>query len=188
MFYRFGGNPLLQPEESLSLDLGIERRIGGDAFLRATAFYNETDNVIDYVASNYTQVPGTVRRRGVELEFGTAITANWRVDGNYTVTTGENPTLTAGNAWNLEFPGNDLSVTLSGEITERLSTTLSMQSVRNRPTLADYTVANASFTYAISDAVDAYLRIENMQDTEYQLSRGYGTSDRAFYLGLRSRF
>ena len=188
MFYRFGGNPLLQPEESRSLDLGIERRIGGDAFLRATAFYNETDNVIDYVASNYTQVPGTVRRRGVELEFGTAITANWRVDGNYTVTTGENPTLTAGNAWNLEFPGNDLSVTLSGEITERLSTTLSMQSVRNRPTLADYTVANASFTYAISDAVDAYLRIENLQDTEYQLSRGYGTSDRAFYLGLRSRF
>ena len=122
------------------------------------------------------------------MEFGTAITANWRVDGNYTVTTGENPTLTAGNAWNLEFPGNDVSVTLSGEITKRLSTTLSMQSVRNRPTLADYTVANASFTYAISDAVDAYLRIENLQDIEYQLSRGYGTSDRAFYLGLRSRF
>ena len=182
----FGSNTLT-PEESRSLDLGVERRFGADTFLRATAFYNETDNLIDFPFP-YAQVPGTVRRRGVELEFGTAITANWRVDGNYTVTTGENPTLTAGNAWNLEFPGNDLSVTLSGEITERLSTTLSMQSVRNRPTLADYTVANASFTYAISDAVDAYLRIENLQDTEYQLSRGYGTSDRAFYLGLRSRF
>ena len=181
------GTPTLTPEESRSLDLGVERHLGEDAFLRATAFYNETDNLIDFPFP-YAQVPGTVRRRGVELEFGTAITANWRVDGNYTVTTGENPTLTAGNAWNLEFPGNDLSVTLSGEITERLSTTLSMQSVRNRPTLADYTVANASFTYAISDAVDAYLRIENLQDTEYQLSRGYGTSDRAFYLGLRSRF
>ncbi|MDA0187101.1 MAG: TonB-dependent receptor [Proteobacteria bacterium] len=182
----FGSNTLT-PEESRSLDLGVERRFGADTFLRATAFYNETDNLIDFPFP-YAQVPGTVRRRGVEVEFGTAITANWRVDGNYTVTTGENPTLTAGNAWNLEFPGNDVSVTLSGEITKRLSTTLSMQSVRNRPTLADYTVANASFTYAISDAVDAYLRIENLQDIEYQLSRGYGTSDRAFYLGLRSRF
>ena len=188
MFYSFGGNPLLQPEESRSLDLGVERRIGDDAFLRATAFYNETDNVIDYVGSSYTQVPGTVRRRGIEVEFGTAITANWRIDGNYTITTGKNPSLTAGNAWNLEFPGNDLSMTLSGDLTERLSTTLSMQSVRNRPTLADYTVANASIAYALSDNLDAYLRIENLQDTEYQMTSGYGTSDRAFYLGLRSRF
>lgn len=112
------GNANLRPEESRSLDFGIERRIGLNAFLRTTAFYNETENLIDFTTS-YAQVPGTVRRRGVELEFGTAITANWRVDGNYTVTTGENPTLTAGNAWNLEFPGNDLSVTLSGEITEQ---------------------------------------------------------------------
>ena len=192
--YGLYGNTALQPEESRSLDLGIERRFGADTFLRFTGFYNETTDIIDNLSlsaapwARYFQVPGTVRRRGVEVEFGTAITANWRVDGNYTVTTGENPTLTAGNAWNLEFPGNDLSLTLSGDITERLSTTLSMQSVRNRPTLSDYTVANASFTYAVSDGVDAYLRIENLQDTEYQLTRGYGTSDRAFYVGLRSRF
>lgn len=182
----FGTNTL-QPEESRSLDLGIERRIGTDAFLRATAFYNETDNLIDFPFP-YAQVPGTVRRRGVELEFGAAITAAWRIDGSYTVTTGENPALTAGNAWNLEFPGNDLSLTLDGDITDRLSAAISVQSVRNRPTLADYTVAHANLTYALTDGIDAYLRIENLQDTEYQLTNRYGTSDRAFYLGLRSRF
>ena len=63
-----------------------------------------------------------------------------------------------------------------------------MQSVSNRPTLEDYTLANATLTYALTDAVDGYLRIENLLDEEYQLTRGYGTSDRAAYLGLRARF
>ena len=107
-------------------------------------------------------MPGTVRRRGVELEFGTPIAANWRLDGSYTYTDGENPPLTAGNAWNLEFPENDLSLTVTGDITDRLSAAISVQSVWNRPTLGDYTVANATFTYALSDAVDAYLRIDNL--------------------------
>ena len=181
------GNPTLQPEESRSLDFGVERRLGDDAFVRATLFYNDTTNLIDFPFP-YAQVPGTVRRRGVELEFGTPLADAWRLDGSYTYTDGSNPTLTAGNAWNLEFPAHDLSLTLSGEITERLSAALSVQSVWDRPTLGDYTLANATFTYALSDSVDAYLRIDNLLDEEYQLVRGYGTSDRAFYLGLRSRF
>ncbi|PWK61638.1 TonB-dependent receptor plug domain-containing protein [Roseicyclus mahoneyensis] len=181
------GEPTLQPEESHSFDLGVERRLAQDAFVRATLFYNQTDNLIDFPFP-YAQVPGTVRRRGVELEFGAPITNAWRLDGSYTYTTGRNPPLTAGNAWNLEFPENDLSLTLTGDMTERLSAALSVQSVWNRPTLSDYTIANATFTYALSDDVDAYLRIDNILDEQYQLTRGYGTSDRAFYLGLRARF
>jgi vitamin B12 transporter len=181
------GEPTLQPEESHSFDLGVERRLAQDAFVRATLFYNQTDNLIDFPFP-YAQVPGTVRRRGVELEFGAPITNAWRLDGSYTYTTGRNPPLTAGNAWNLEFPENDLSLTLTGDMTERLSAALSVQSVWNRPTLSDYTIVNATFTYALSDDVDAYLRIDNILDEQYQLTRGYGTSDRAFYLGLRARF
>lgn len=181
------GDPTLQPEESRSIDLGVERRFGPEAFVRTTLFYNETTNLIDFPFP-YAQVPGTVRRRGVELEFGTPIAANWRLDGSYTFTDGENPALTAGNAWNLEFPENDLSLTVTGDVTDRLSAAISVQSVWNRPTLGDYTVANATFTYALSDAVDAYLRIDNLTNEEYQLTRSYGTSDRAAYLGLRARF
>ncbi|MCT4684365.1 MAG: TonB-dependent receptor [Roseicyclus sp.] len=188
MFYRFGGNPLLQPEESRSADIGVERRLGPDAFLRGTLFVNETENVIDYVSGAYVQIPGTVVRRGAELEFGTPITSAWRIDGSYTYTAGENPTLSSGNAWNLEFPEHDLSVTLTGDITDRLAAALSVQSVHNRPTLDDYTVANATFTYAVNGSIDAYLRIDNILDEQYQLVDGYGTSDRAVYLGLRSRF
>jgi nucleoside-diphosphate-sugar epimerase len=52
----------------------------------------------------------------------------------------------------------------------------------------DYAVFDATFTHKLSDGVDAYIRIENLLDREYQTALGYGTSDRAFYLGLRSRF
>ncbi|MBY6201508.1 TonB-dependent receptor [Maritalea mobilis] len=182
------GDPTLQPEESRSVDLGLERRFGADAFARITLFYNETTNLIDFPFP-YAQVAGTVTRSGAEVEFGTPIWSSWRLDGSYTYTTGDNPnTLTPGNSWNLEFPEHDLSVTLTGDLTERLSAAFTAQSVWDRPTLSDYTTASATFSYAIADEVEAYLRVENLFDEEYQLVRSYGTSDRAFYIGLRSRF
>lgn len=188
------GNTALQPEESRSVDLGAERRFGPDAFVRATLFLNETTNIIDNLPlavapwAQYLQVPGTVRRQGLEFEFGATFSTAWRIDGSYTYTDGQNPALQSGNAWNLEFPAHDLSLSLSGELTERLTAVLSVQTVADRPTLADYTVVNATFSHAIDDGMDAYLRIDNILDEDYQLVRSYGTSDRAFYLGLRSRF
>ena len=57
-----------------------------------------------------------------------------------------------------------------------------------RPTLPDYTVANATLTYDLGNAAEAYLRLENLTDEDYELVDGYGTSGRAVYVGLRARF
>jgi vitamin B12 transporter len=54
--------------------------------------------------------------------------------------------------------------------------------------LPDYTLVNAGVGFEISDGIEANLRIHNLFDEEYQTRRGYGTSDRAFYLGLRASF
>lgn len=181
------GEPTLEPEESRSLDLGLERRFGAEAFARATLFYNETTNLIDFPFP-YAQVPGTVTRNGLELEFATPVAAGWTLAGSYTYTEGDNPDLTAGNSWNVEFPEHDLSLTVAGDLTDRLSAALSVQSVWDRPTLEDYTLANATFAYDLNEGVEVYLRIDNLLDEEYQLVSGYGTSDRAFAIGLRTRF
>lgn len=181
------GEPTLEPEESRSIDAGVERRFDPETFLRATVFYSETTNLVDFPFP-YAQVPGTVIRRGVELEGGAPLGSDWRIDGNYTYTTGENPPLSAGNAWNLEFPEHDLSMTLTGDITERLSTALTVQAVWDRPTLADYTLVNATFSYDVTDDLEVYVRIDNVLDEEYQLFEGYGTSDRAAYIGIRAQF
>ncbi|MDR9483420.1 MAG: TonB-dependent receptor, partial [Salibaculum sp.] len=191
-------NPELTSEESSSFDLGLERRVGSDGFVRATLFYNETDNLIDYFDSGtpldssddfYRNVPGTVTRQGAELELGLPLTDAVRLDASYTYTEGDNPSgLTGGNAWNLEFPTHDISATLSGDVTERVSGSVSLQRAMDRPTLDDYTVVNAKVGYALSDGAEAYMRVDNLLDTEYQTQAGYGTSDRAFYVGLRAQF
>ncbi len=181
------GDPDLVAEESRSFDLGVERRFGPESYLRATAFYNETDNLIDFPFP-YANVPGTVTREGLEIEGGVALTQDWRLDASYTFTQGENPVLTAGNAWNLQFPEHDLSVTLSGDLTDRLSAAFTVQHAAGRQALPDYTVANMSLGYDVADDVEAYLRVENLFDEEYQLVDGYGTSDRAFFVGVRAQF
>ncbi|WP_412509099.1 TonB-dependent receptor plug domain-containing protein [Roseovarius sp. SYSU LYC5161] len=190
-------NPDLNAEESRSVDLGIERRIGQKGFVRATVFYNETENLIDYSDNNtpddydddfYANVPGTVTRNGLELELGLPLTDAMRLDASYTYTEGDNPPLDQFNAWNLEFPTHDISATLSGDVTERVSGSVSLQRAMDRPTLDDYTVVNAKVGYALSDGAEAYMRVDNLLDTEYQTQAGYGTSDRAFYVGLRAQF
>ena len=60
--------------------------------------------------------------------------------------------------------------------------------VVDRPTLPDYTVANATVTYDLGNAAEAYLRVENLADEDYELVDGYGTSGRALYVGLRKSF
>ncbi len=38
------------------------------------------------------------------------------------------------------------------------------------------------------DGLEAYLRVENLTDESYQTIRGYGTSDRAVFVGLRATY
>jgi vitamin B12 transporter len=105
LFGDSGANPSLTAEESRSVDLGIERRIGQKGFVRATMFHNETDNLIDYFNNGtpndytddfYANVPGTVTRQGAELELGLPLTEAMRLEGSYTYTEGDNPPLSGG--------------------------------------------------------------------------------------------
>ena len=49
-------------------------------------------------------------------------------------------------------------------------------------------MVNATVTYDFGNDTEAYLRVENLFDEQYQLVDGYGTSDRAVFLGLRASF
>lgn len=182
------GDPTLEPEESLSLDLGIEKRYGDRAMARATLFYNETTDLVDFVGAGYTQIPGTVTRAGVELEGQVALSDAVTLSGNYTYTDATTPDVSAGNAWRANFGTHDLSLTLDARITERLAGALSLQYVADREDLPDYGVASARIGYAVTEDAEVYLRVVNLTDEQYQLVEGYGTSDRAVYAGFRARF
>jgi vitamin B12 transporter len=186
LFGDFVGNPNLEPEESQNLELGAEYRMAGGGALRATAFLLEADKLIDYsfTTSSYAQVPGVSRRKGVELAGDHPIGDKLRLIGSYTYTDSQT---SAASSWAV-VPRHELALGVEADLADRLKGTFSVEHAADRAALPDYTVANATFTYDVGQGGEAYLRVENVFNEEYQTVPGYGTSDRAFYVGLRKTF
>jgi len=59
--------------------------------------------------------------------------------------------------------------------------------VANVP-MEDYTVVNLSAAYDLSDDAQAYVRIENAFDEEYETVKGYNTGGRMIFAGVRASF
>ena len=213
VYQRFGDatfdiapNAALQPETSLSAELGAELQLGA-ATVSATLFALNIDNAIDFcgitifdtpctsavfdplVFTNaYENVAGTSRRRGVELEFSAPVANGWMLTGNYTFTEAKRPSGTGFSG----VPRNKLSVGLAGDLSDRLSADISVTAVSGlldgATELGSFVKADATLTYAINDATDAYLRVENIGDATYETNAGYATSGRALYAGIRASF
>lgn len=197
LFQRFGGFALgpLGPERSRSAEFGLDRQFGGGALVSATLFALETDNMIDFVGGGYTNVPGISERRGLELSAAMPLSDRLRLTGSYTYTmtrvrnTGQ-PLV--------RVPVHDVSLSLDADLAPRLTGRLAAQHISglrdNNPFPAGpspmpaYTVFNASLAYDLGRDTSLTLRVDNLFNAQYQQLRGYGTSDRAFYLGLRRVF
>jgi len=196
--FSFYGAPDLQPEQSVNFDLGVEKVFSDKALLRATAFFLQVDDLIDFdfgstscPASDvtgqpgcYAQVAGASRRTGVEVEGEFALSDALLLSAAYTYT---DSATNASSAWG-EVARHQLALNLTADLAPAMKGTLSVLHAADRPTLPDYTVVNATMTYDLTDKTEAYLRIENLFDEQYQLVPGYGTSDRAIYVGLRAQF
>lgn len=190
--YSAYGNPGLQPETSRSIDLGIERQIGAEGFVRATLFRLEVDNLIDYSDKGtpdfgddgYAQVAGISRRDGLEIVARVPMGDRITLGADYTWTDSS----TNGTSSWASIPEHVYGLSLDAALTDRLEARLDLSRATDRPALPDYTVANAAVSYELRDGVAAYLRIENLFDEDYELVDGYGTPDRAFHVGIDARF
>ncbi|WP_417523547.1 TonB-dependent receptor plug domain-containing protein [Marinovum sp.] len=185
----FAGNPDLDPETSKSFDLGVEKRYGETAFVRATAFHVEAEDIIDYsfTTFGYVQAPGTSTRQGLELAFGAEIRDGLSIEGSYTWTDSFSDAALDSSSWSSRVPGQQAALSLSGDLGQKASFNVTGLWAGNRAEgLDDYGVVNSTLTYEIMEDAEVYLRIENIFDEEYQSAPGYGTSDRAAYFGVRA--
>lgn len=195
----FYGNPNLDPEESVSFEFGAEHQFGSAGFIKATAFYTEIDNLIQFVSlfdpagnwigGQYQQVAGTSVSKGIELSGQYDFSEMVSLYGNYTYT----DTKDATGARLLRVPGHDVVVGLAAQFANGISGDLNLQYIADRPdefgtVMSDYTVVNAAVNYAVNDNAEVYFRVENLFDEVYQTSAGYNASGRAFFAGLRARF
>lgn len=97
------GNPDLNPETTVSYELGLRNQISGNDILTVTAYYKD---IFDYITARTVAAPGTrftggtyttyinldySRIRGVEVEYKTRF-SNWlraTLSGSYSIATGK---------------------------------------------------------------------------------------------------
>ncbi len=187
------GSATLQPEQSRSFELGAEKTFEA-GFVRATAFYTEIDDLIgyDFILSAYNQQPGTTVTRGLELAGRYALSDRVALFANYTLTDAK----TEGTRL-VRVPRHDLVLGLDADLGNGFNGTFEVQRVADVEASAfapvdnkvgDYTLVNLGVSYDITDRAQAYLRVENLLDEDYETAGGYNTPGRAAYFGLRASF
>ncbi|MDP0925818.1 TonB-dependent receptor [Paracoccus onubensis] len=191
------GNPDMEREESVTAELGVEKRWGDENYLRATAFYTEAENLIGFDRESvscksavetgwpgcYAQVDGKARRKGVELDGRFAFGAGHALTASYTYT---DSNVIANWA---DVPAHSLHLGVETEFTSGTTAGIALRYLAHRPgELEDFATVDLLFSHPLTENAQAYLRIENIFDKQYQLVDSYGTPDRSVYAGLRASF
>ena len=198
-----GEDPVaLTPESNTTYELGVEKRYGEQGFVRVTAFYNDLkdhavydgydiydinnaykDTINRYAQSNF-------KSKGLELSGAYSLNDTWQLTGAYTYTNAYRPTGRAGRV-----PRHDLHVGVSGDFANGFAGGLGVNYVADRfdrdngsKPMPDFKTVNAHVSYQFNDSTQAYLRVENLFDEDYEAVNGFNTSDRAIFFGVRASF
>ena len=140
--YSAYGNPDLQPEDSRSADIGVEKAFGDAGFIRATAFWLEVDNLIDYDAGStacqsyvdfgypgcYAQISGISRRAGLELEGQAVLSDVFTLGLAYTYMDSDT---NASTSW-ANLPRNDIALEAIAQFAPDWQGIMTVQSAMDR--------------------------------------------------------
>ena len=202
LFERFSGfgDPDLQPEDSESYELGVERSFTRGT-LKATLFYIEIDDLIDFDPGAtacgsgfgcFGQVPGTTTSKGVELSGDYAVTDDLTLFANYTYTRARNDGQQLART-----PEHDGVVGLKAQLSPKWRGSVDVRHVADvRPSafappdnkVGDYTLVGARVAHQLTDDVEAYLRVENLFDEDFETVGGFNTAGRSAFAGIRGTF
>lgn len=185
----FGANPNLDPETSLSYDVGIEQRLGANLVADVTFFAIDIDNLISYGAVGYENVAGTTESRGVETSLAWSPVGWVDLGAAYTYT----DSVTATGDRNIRVPRHAIGLSASVRPTEKwvVSATgkIALDTIDSgNVELDDYFLLNAKIGYKPTEATEVYVRVENAFDVDYQTVAGYSTMGFAAYAGVKAEF
>jgi vitamin B12 transporter len=205
------GNLNLEAEEAKGWDAGVEQHFFDKKLMvSATYFDRDTTNMIDFVSCfGVTSPPCSAQpygyydnfqrtnAHGVELGVAAHLTEQLSLTANYTNMNAENRARGTANFGHAlpRRPSETANAQLSYEWPVGLTTTVAVQhagrsfdTISNTAVLDGYTLFDFRASYAVSDSLEVYGRVENATDEEYETSRRYGTLGRTFYAGLRQSF
>ena len=193
LYFPYFGNPDLEPERSVSGELGL-RYVGSAASLRAALFRTDTRDLIAYD-------PATMRAANIDEARVTGFEiggdwrrGSWRIGANATLLravnedTGERLLRRAPWLVNLALdydPGPwsaGLEVAVVGPRDDLDINTF------ERVQLASYTLARLVGAWRVSPNLTLRARVENLFDTDYESVSGYNTAPRTAIVGLNLRY
>lgn len=200
----FVGNPDLTPEESDGYDLGLEQSLfDGRALVDVTYFRATLDDEIvtvfdfDTFTSTAANQAGDSDRQGIEVTLRAQVNEQWSLQGSYTYldatdpdgrTEVRRPEHSASANVNYRFLGGRGNLNLGAIFNgEQEDSEFVDATPGDRATLDDYTLLNAAVTFDVSDALQLFVRGENLLDEDYSEVFGYRSPGAAGYLGLRAR-
>ncbi|MBY8978274.1 TonB-dependent receptor [Rhodobacteraceae bacterium NNCM2] len=204
----FIGNPDLVPERTFQWDMGVEQTFfDGQLIIDATYFRGK---VTDEIVSGFNEQAGlstTVNatgespRQGVEVSLSTYPLDDLSIVASYTYTLSQEgstglqevrrprhlASLDAtyrfldGRArinGNFSYTGKQRDLDFSG----------GFFTVQPRATLDSYVLLGLQGSYALTDSVEAFARVENALDADYQEVLNFETQGVAGYAGFRVQF
>ena len=193
LYYPFSGNPNLQPERSVSYEVGVERQLG--RFHAATSFFwNDYRDLIvyDFVRQANFNV-GRARSRGIEVTGRGEVAAWLALDAGYTYLQATDLETGLGlirRPRDSAFAGLVVRPLAALEIAPRVifvgrrpdNDALTGERIED----PSYTRIDLSARYPLGTLVP-YLRIQNLSDRSYAEVDGYPAPGRRYAFGLEVR-
>jgi vitamin B12 transporter len=191
--YSSYGDPSLSPELSFALDAGIDQELGRDLQISLTGFRTDFSRLIDYdfVRNRYATI-GRALSQGIEAGGTWSAARFTKLRASYTYTRAideatRNPLL--------RKPLHQLSLEAARELSDRAEISAQGRFVGGRDDLdavtarrvrmPGFAVFDLRARYRITSGLEAFGRIENLLDRQYQEVNGFGTAGRSLFVGAR---
>lgn len=198
----FVGNPNLKPEKSKGWDVGADFVTANNRASISLTYFSA--DLTDEIFTDFGVFPFTVRnqtgkstRDGVEVSARYAATDNLNFAASYTYTDAKDdaglqevrrPKHIASASGFYRFMNGRANVGLSLDYNGKSQDVVFTPTIPSgKTTLDDYVLATASASYAVTEQIEVFGRIENLFDQRYQEVFSYNTMGLGAYAGLRVR-
>jgi len=188
LFGNFGPNPDLDPEENLTIEGGVEVKLGNKFRASALYFDREEDDVIlfDFTIGNFNSQE-EINTSGVELEIAYNPIEKLSINANYTFVDNE-------DGAGLLIPENKVNLSVGYNFTDRTFASISGQFTDDRQaldfrefpapevTLDSFVTVDLNFSHTLkNDKITFFAGIENLFNEDYQdvfgfTTRGFNTN------------